>query len=103
MKFKKGFVAGYEDKLLDEQNQDELRKKHGIEDENVRVVEKSSLIKFLIRTLGRIIRIMASIVFVLLVAVGVIALIYPQPRAAVWEVGQEICLQVMDFVGLDLG
>lgn len=103
MKFKKGFVAEYEDKLQDEQNQDELRKKHGIEDENVRVVEKSSLIKFLIRTLGRIIRVMASIVFVLLVAVGVIALIYPQPRAAVWEVGQEIYLQVMDFVGLDLG
>lgn len=70
-----------------QEKQNTLKEKYDIaQDTEVVVVEKSNVLKFLIRTLGAIIRLAAIITLITLAFVGVVALVYPQPRAALFEV-----------------
>lgn len=74
-KFKRGFATELEEDIAFEKEQNQLKDRHGISGEDVVVVEKPSLIKFLITLL-------ASIVLFTLATIGLLALIYPEPRAA---------------------
>ena len=78
--------------------QRELRKKYEIENENVIIKEKSGLIKFLINTGGRIIRIAASIVVYILAALGLLSLIYPAARAVLIQTLQEIYIELITLI-----
>lgn len=71
---------------IEEVTQGKLRRKIGMEDENVVIIEKSNMLKFLIRTCGDIVRILAAIVISGLAFVGLTSLIYPGPRAELWDI-----------------
>lgn len=60
--------------------QQELKEKHNIEDENVIVVEKPSLVKFLIKLGIRIVKVLATIIILCLATIGLLGLLYPEPR-----------------------
>ncbi len=81
-----------------EKEQHELKKKYDMENENVIIKEKSSVLKFLITTGGRIIRIAASIVLYVLAALGLLSLIYPSTRAALFETLKEIYAELVKLI-----
>ncbi|NCE98108.1 hypothetical protein [Emergencia sp. 1XD21-10] len=73
-------------KMIDAQNeQEELKQKYGMEEENVVIKETSNMGKFLIRTGAILIRVIASIVLAVLASVGIISLSYPELRSGVIE------------------
>lgn len=71
--------------IKEQQKQEKLREKYGIE-EKVIVKETSNMGKFLIKTGAIAIRVIASIVIVILAAIGLIALAYPEIRSEVIDV-----------------
>ena len=99
-KFKTGLV--WEQVAAEEtaKEQQHLHEKHHIEDENVVVVEKSGAVKFTVRTLGTIIRTLALIVLVVFAAIGIAALLYPEPREALVKVFLEDFGQIKGYVGI---
>ena len=61
------------------QEQEELRQKYGIEEEVV-VKETSNMGKFMIKSVAGVIRIIATILSLILAAIGIITLVYPNSR-----------------------
>lgn len=81
MEFKeKALVEKIEEEQEEERHQRQLKDKHGIEDENVVVVEKFSLTKFITKTFISFVKTLATIMLLVLAAVGIIALIYDEVR-----------------------
>ena len=77
-KFKKGFVAEYKSKKQQEAQENRIKQKHHIIDENVVVVEKSNTLKFIIRILVLFLKTAAWITLIILAAVGILCLVYPE-------------------------
>ncbi len=78
----------------EEVHQGRLRRQHGLVDQEVVIIEKSILLKFLIRVAASAIRTMAIIIVAGLAFVGLTALVYPEPRQDLWSVWVEICRQL---------
>lgn len=76
--------------IKEAEHQEELRKKYKVEDKNVKVVEKTNMGKFIIRTLILTIKTIASILLVVLAAIGIVALYYPVPRAEIIKIFEMI-------------
>lgn len=62
-----------------------LKEKYNI-DEDVVVVEKSNAYKFTVTVLINVIKTLATIIILILAAIGLITLIYPTTREAVLQV-----------------
>ena len=85
-KFKKGFVAEYKNKKQQEAQENRIKQKHHITDENVVVVEKSNTLKFIIRILVLFLKTAAWIILIVLAAVGILCLVYPETRWALFDI-----------------
>lgn len=99
-KFRNGFVREVQEEKKREEEQRRLHEIHGIQDENLIVVEKNNMLKFLIRTVGRIIRYVATAVVFVLAAVGLLALIYPEVRGALFLVLSTILEDAGTMIGI---
>lgn len=84
-KYKESLVKKIRIEQEENQKQKKLQEKYGIS-ENVRIVERNNIGKFLVRTMGRCIRITALIMLFVLAAIGLIALIYPEIRQELIQV-----------------
>ncbi len=93
MKFKNKMAAEYEQELEKQRQQKLLHEKHNIEDDNVIVVEKSGIYRFLISLCKTI----AAIIVFCLAAVGLLSLIYPEPRNEMLDILESAISQVIDF------
>lgn len=80
MKYKNKLVKDIKEEHIFDQRQKELKDKHGIKDSNIVVVEKSNMVKFFIRTCFFLIRILSTAILLILAAVGLLTLIYPDIR-----------------------
>ena len=89
-KFKGGFQKAVEEEIEKEQEQKRLREKHQISDEQVLIVEKDDLAKFLIRTGIAAVKLIITITILSLAVLGLLALTYPVPREALFQVLAEI-------------
>lgn len=96
-KFKKTFVPDIQAKIDFEKEQEELKQKHNLETDKV-VVEKSNMVKFTVNTVKEIIRTLASILVFILAAIGLVALVYPEPRQALLGVWQEVYTQLRSYL-----
>jgi len=85
-KFKKGFVAEYKNKKQQEAQENRIKQKHHITDENVVVVEKSNTLKFIIRILVLFLKTAVWITLIILAAVGILCLVYPETRWALFDI-----------------
>ena len=85
-KFKKGFVSEYKNKKQQEAQENRIKQKHHIIDENVVVVEKSNTLKFIIRILVLFLKTAAWITLIILAAVGILCLVYPETRWALFDI-----------------
>ena len=84
-KYKESLVKKIRIEQEENQKQKKLQEKYG-QNENVRIVERNNMGKFLVRTMGRCIRITALIMLFVLAAIGLIALIYPEIRQELIQV-----------------
>lgn len=80
-----------------EKQQKELKRKHRIDEKNVIVVEKSNMTKFLIRTIGNVVRISATILILVLASIGLTTLLYPQIRNELLIILHQIIEQLVSF------
>lgn len=93
-KFKTGFVSQVKEEQQKQREQKKLHRKHHLQDETVVIVEKSHLMKFLIRSAFRIIRLTAVTAIFALATLGSMALLYPEVRnpllGVLWEILKEL-------------
>lgn len=99
-KFRNGFVREVQEEKKREEEQRRLHEIHGIQDENLIVVEKNNMLKFLIRTVGRIVRFVATAAIFVLAAVGMLALIYPEVRGELFLVLGTIFEDAKNMIGV---
>lgn len=90
-----GLASQINEERAVEKEQTELREKHNVEDENVLIVEKPSLIKFILKLTSQGIKDIATILILALATVGVLCIIYPGPREALIEILFEIRLELL--------
>ena len=76
------------------EEQEILKKKHNIQDEDVVVVEKSNMVKFTVNTFIRLVKLIATIMIIILATLGAMSLIYPEPRADMVEIVYNIFTSV---------
>ena len=96
-KFKKTFVPDIQAKLDFEKEQEELKQKHNLETDKI-VVEKSNMVKFTVNTVKDIIRTVANILLFILAAIGIVHIVYPEPRQALIGVWQEVYMQLKTYL-----
>lgn len=97
-KFKTGLVKQVNEENAAIAQQQALHEKHHVEDPNVVVVEKRGIFKFTVRTLGSLIRVIAFSVLILLAIVGLIALVYPEPRDALELIARDSVETILRFL-----
>lgn len=97
-KFKNTLVKGIKEEQEQERKQARLRSKHHIEADNVLVVEKANLLKFIVRTFGRVIQAGATIAIFALAVIGLLALVYPEVRAELLQVLQQITSEIIQYI-----
>lgn len=68
------------------------------EKEDVIVVEKSNMIKFLVRTVGNIVVILFRLIICLLVIIGIAALFYPEPRQHLHMRALDLSAQIQGYL-----
>lgn len=61
-------------------------KEREIKKEKTVIIKKKKTVEIIIEVLTGIIKTSASIVSVCFIAIGILAIVYPKPRAAVWEI-----------------
>lgn len=79
-KYKKSLVSKIREEKEYEDNQGILRDKYGISNQEIIVVEKTNMIKFLVRSIGISTRVISSIILLILAAIGLITICYPEIR-----------------------
>ncbi|MBD8974024.1 MAG: hypothetical protein EGQ63_09335 [Clostridiales bacterium] len=96
---KKQFLAAYEDQQEKEKQQQKLHSKHKIKDENVVVVEKSNLIAFSVKSIVAFVHMAAGIAILILAAIGLLCLVYPDTRKEFIEIMNQVEVQVRQYIG----
>lgn len=92
-------------KVLEERSfdkkQESLKEKYDIAPEKeVVVVEKANTFKFTIRTFATVIKILATIILLGLAFVGIVALVYPAPRAELIKIFELVQEQLQSYLGI---
>lgn len=96
-KYKIGLVTEIQKQQKINEEQKKIKQRHGIQEDNVIVVEKTNMTKFLIRTVAGIIKLAATICLLLLAAVGLFTLLYPEIREPFTIILNEILQQYFFF------
>ena len=89
-KFKKGFVREFNESRRQELEEIKIRQRHNISDEKVVVIEKSDTVKFLFKVFLNGIKTVAWITLIILAAVGMMCLVYPETRTEFFKIISEI-------------
>jgi len=79
MKYKQNLVSGIKKEIAFEKEQEILKEKHHIENPNIVVIEKN-FFKLFLHTGSRVIRLTATILLLVLAAIGLTTIIYPTLR-----------------------
>lgn len=92
------------DRLKEEAEQEaeqiKLRKKHNITQDDILIVEKSNVYKFTVKLLISIIKTIAAILLIVLAAIGLTTIIYPNIREEFFVVFYEIWNQFLTLIGV---
>lgn len=96
-----GLVATIEQEREFEKEQERLREKHQIEAEDVVIVERPSLVKFLLKLGISTLKTAITIPLLLLALFGLLALLYPQPREELLQVLGTMLQEAKGFIGMN--
>lgn len=98
---KKRFLEAYEESREEQVEQRKLHEKHKIADENIVVVEKNNMIKFSVRSAAALVRMAASILLLILAAIGLLCLIYPDTRTEFMQIANHLYIQVKQYINMN--
>lgn len=98
-RFKKGLVTQVRKDIEWEKNQEELKNKYQLK-KDVVIVEKTNMVKFLIRMFIRLIRMIAIIIWLVLSVIGLLSLVYPETRKGLLDIYFQTLLQLHSFTGI---
>lgn len=93
-RFKKTIVPDIKKEIAFTESQELLKEKYKIENQDVVVVEKSNAYKFTINAFVAMVKLVATIILLVLAAIGLMSLIYPNIRAEVLIVMNDILMQL---------
>lgn len=96
--YKKKLVKDIEEKKKDEEEQKELHEKYKEPDETVRIIEKSGAGKLTVQVISRVIQVTATIIILILAAIGLMALIVPETREGLITVKDQLIMQLHQFL-----
>lgn len=97
-KFKTVLQAGAEEDKAEEQKQEKLKRKFGIQGRNVVVVEGTSTAQFVVKTIAAILRFVATVIIIALAFIGIVALFYEAPRMELFVILHEVLNQINKVV-----
>lgn len=87
MSLKPMLLEAYEKEKEQEAEQKKLKEKHNLDvDDNVIVVEKNNMVKFFIRLAIKLVKLCFTLILIYLAFVGLVALVYPAPRAELKDI-----------------
>lgn len=92
-KFQSSLVKEIESQREFDSQQSKLKEKHNIADEHIVVVEKDNMSKFMVRTVGNLVRLAATVVLLVLATIGLLTLVYPELRTPFIDVMQSLMQQ----------
>ena len=95
----KKFMEALEELQEQEKKQERLHEKHDITDANVIIVEKNNMIKFSVRSIATIVRLLATCVILVLAAVGMLCIIYPETRQPLAGICEQLIGQLRTLLG----
>ena len=97
---KNGLMRQVEKERDEEEKQKKLHEKYKKEaiPEQAVIIEKNNMGKFMVKTVGSCLRIMAQITIFILAVCGLIALIYPQSREVLWQIGIDTINQIQNLM-----
>lgn len=78
-KFNKQLVTEIKREKDQENKQKKLHEKYNVQ-EDIMIIEKNNMMKFIVHTIGRVIKVITEIVIFILAVVGLAALIFPETR-----------------------
>lgn len=90
--------AGAEEEQIQERRQDKLKKKFGIKDKDVVIVERNNTFKFTISTLAAILRFAATVIVIALALVGITAMFYEAPRRELLIIFNDVLEQINEAI-----
>lgn len=93
-------VAKIEQEREFEKEQERLREKHQIEAEDVVVVERPSLVKFLLKLGVSTCKTAFTILLLLLALFGLLSLLYPQPREELLQILVSLLTEAKQLLGM---
>ncbi|VYT33115.1 Uncharacterised protein [Tyzzerella nexilis] len=79
-KFQSGFVSKIEEKKIFEEKQNDLKEKYNIDAQDVIIVEKNHVVKFFVKVMISFIKTVATISILVLAAIGLLTVVYPEVR-----------------------
>lgn len=94
MKYKNRLNEKIAEERAFEKEQQKLRKKYKVQDEGVIQIKKARLIEILIKNSVALIRVVATIILLILASIGLIALIYVNPRMELINIITEAIKQI---------
>ena len=97
-KFKKGFIREFNENRRQELEETKIRQRHNISDEKVVVIEKSDTVTFLFKVLLNGIKTAAWITLIILAAVGIMCLVYPETRTDFFKILHEIFMGTKNLI-----
>ncbi len=80
------------------QRQNRLKKKYKVATDKVLVVEKSNMLKFSVNTIVKVVRLLLNILLFILASIGLLALVYPDPREDLYKILIEVVNQIKTFI-----
>lgn len=89
-KFKTSLVSKYKEDKKRQEEQQKLKDKHNIKDDNIVVVEKTNMTKFTVKMAIRLIKLIATICLLVLAAIGLTTLIFPETRESFLGIFQQV-------------
>lgn len=98
MKYKTGLVKEVRETREFNQKQEELRDKYHVENSEILVVEKNHFLKFSIRLIIALIKMLATILILCMAIVGLCCLIYPGPRKELIQIFTDTIVQIKGFI-----
>ena len=95
----KKFMEAIEEQQEQERIQQRLHEKHDVLDENVIIVEKSNMLKFSVKSIAAILRLVATCIILFLATVGLLCIIYPETRQPLIKICEQLLEQLRMLLG----
>lgn len=98
MALKNGLLKQAREEQKSIQQQEHMREKYHIKDENKIVVEKNNMVKFFVKTIASFIRILCCIALIILAVIGLMAILHPDMRAILIQNLYSIFYEIQNLI-----